>query len=447
MGKLRLIVSILLLLGLVAVSDFGEAATITIVPVGTATYSIAATDLQDAAGIELSIMYDKDALEIPIVKYGAMTAGALPAQNVTVPGSVRIVFITTGVIKGSGELASITFISKGKTPAWQPKFSLPPTVYDSNGSPLVVHSEATVSASVIEVKSEDGTVKNSADTSSGIMVTTPVTAAPVTTQSGTAFVANMTIPPVSGDQNTPVLDTVRKDAVQEEPEYQNVPAESVVISASEEVAVALPAADKAAGERWKAALKSTQSVQEKFRTYNGIRTISSLASLFDRKALSAAGVIQTPDIVVADGVSLVTVALELANETETPSFSLKGANMKSIREVSGNKWELEALPQKNKSDVRLSIIVKGERIEVALVAVPPLNQVGVALLALSDAALDEQLARPQTNNNLTYDMNSDGKQDYLDDYILVAHWLLKQKPGAKQEDKSATSPVKNGSSR
>jgi hypothetical protein len=281
------------------------------------------------------------------------------------------------------------------------------------------------------------------------LATPPVTAAPATTQSGTAFVANMTLPPVSGDQSTPVHDSVRKDPVQEEPEYQNVPAESVVISASEEVAVALPlpATDKAAGERWTAALKSTQSVLEKFRTYTDIRSITRLANLFDRKALSAAGVIQSPDIVVTDGVSLVTVTLQLANETDTPSFSLKGANMKSIREVSGNKWELDALPQKDKSDVRLSIIVREERIEVALVAVPPLNQVGVALLALSDAALDDQLTKPQTNNTLTYDVNSDGKQDYLDDYILVAHWLLKQKSGAKQEDKAATSPVKNGSSR
>lgn len=447
MSKQLLIVSILLLLGLVAVSDFGEAATIAIVPVGAATYSITATDLQESAGIELSIVYDKDALENPTVKYGQMTAGALPAQNVTVPGSIRIVFITTGVIKGSGELASIVFISKGKPQAWQPNFSPPPAVYAANGSPLAVQSVVTASSPVTEEKSEDSTTKNSSEVSAGVMTTASGAAAPVTTQSGTAFVTNMTLPPVSGDQSTPVNDTVRKDTVPEEPEQQNVPAESVVIGKSEEVAVALPVVDKAAGERWKAALKSTQSVLEKFRIYNGIRTITTLSSLFDRKALSAAGVIQTPDIVVTDGVSLVTVALELANETDAPSFSLKGANMKSIREVSGNKWELEALPQKNKSDVRLSIIINGERIETALVAVPPLNQVGVALLALSDAALDDQLAKPHTDNTLAYDVNSDGKQDYLDDYILVAHWLLKQKPGAKQEDKAATSPVKNGSSR
>ena len=160
MDKLRFIVSILLLLGLVVVSDFGEAATITIVPAGAATYSITATDLQESAGIELSIVYDKDALENPTVKYGTMTAGALPASNISVPGSVRIVFITTGVIKGSGELASIAFTSKGKPQAWQPTFSSPPGVIDAKGSPLAVQSVATASPYLTEANSEATTVKS-----------------------------------------------------------------------------------------------------------------------------------------------------------------------------------------------------------------------------------------------------------------------------------------------
>ncbi len=97
--------------------------------------------------------------------------------------------------------------------------------------------------------------------------------------------------------------------------------------------------------------------------------------------------------------------------------------------------------------MRLSIILGDERTEISLVAVPPINQTGALLLSLSDAALDDQLAKPLTNNNPAYDMNSDGKQDYLDDYILVAHWLLKQKLSVKKEDKTPQLPVKNGSSR
>lgn len=456
MSKLRVTFFILLLLGLVAVSDYGEAASITIVPVGGTSYSINATDLQDSAGIDLSILYDKDALENnPKVAYGSMTAGAVSLHNATVPGSVKIAFVTTGVIKGSGQLASITFVSKGKPQAWQPKFSPSPVVIASNGSPLAVQSAATDSPAVTEVISEESPDKNSSDTTYAGMTAAPATADPVTrTQSGATVVSNMTLP-ASGEQNPPEHESVPKDAPQGEPETPNVPAESVVVgsdstsSQTEEVAVAAPPppARKAAGVRSTTALKSIQSVQEQFRTYNDVRTLQRLSHLFDMKALSAAGIAQTPDITVADGKSLVTVAIELFNEVDAPSFSLKGANMKSIRQLSDSKWELDAVPQKDKSDVRLSIIIKDERAEIALVAVPPITAAGAALLSLSDEALDAQLAKPLPGDKPAYDLNSDGIQSYLDDYILVAHWLLKQKSGAKQEDKAVPLPVKNGTAK
>jgi hypothetical protein len=260
--------------------------------------------------------------------------------------------------------------------------------------------------------------------------------------------------PASGEQSPPVRESVPKDAPPGEQENPNIPAESVVVgsdstsSQNEEVAVADPPARKAAGVRSTTALKSIQSVQEQFRTYKDIRTVQRMSALFDMKALSAAGILQTPDIAVTDGKSHVTVSIELANEVDAPSFSLKGANMKSIRQLSDTKWELDAVPQKDKSDVRLSIIIKDERAEIALVAVPPITPAVAALLALSDAALDAQLAeKPLPNDKPVYDLNADGTQNYLDDYILVAHWLLKQKSGAKQEDKAVPPPVKNGSAK
>ena len=278
---------------------------------------------------------------------------------------------------------------------------------------------------------------------SGEAATASGTFMPEIIQSGALAVSAMR-PPEPGEQG----DTVIYDAPQEEPETQNVPGDSTVISndggspQSEEAVAAVPA-----GVRSTAALKSIQSVLEQFRTYKDSRTIAGLATLFDRKVLSAAGVNQAPEIVVTDGKSLVTVAIELANKVDTPSFSLKGANMKSIRQLTDTKWEIDALPQLDKSDVRLSIILGSERSEVALVAVPAINQAGVALLGLSEAALDELLVKPHAENNPSYDVNSDGKQDYLDDYILVGHWLLKQKSGVKKDAVSQPLPENNGSAK
>jgi hypothetical protein len=286
----------------------------------------------------------------------------------------------------------------------------------------------------------------------GEAVTTTATFVPVPLRSATLAVADMT-PPESVDKNVSDPDTVVNDAPQGEPENQNVPTESAVVSTdgglprSDETAAAVTPAEKAAGVRSTAALKSIQSVLEQFRTYKDVRTIARLSTLFDRKLLSAAGINQTPEIVVTDGNTLVTISIELANKVDTPSFSLKGANMKSIRQLSDTKWELDALPQVDKTDVRLSIILGGERTEVTLVAVPAITQAGAALLALPDAALDELLTKPLTDNKPLYDVNADGIQDYLDDYILVAHWLLKQKSGVNKDDVLHTLPAKDGSSK
>lgn len=434
MCRLRFIASILLISGLVAVSDYGEAASINIVPLGATTYSIRATDLQDSAGIELSILYDKDALENPAVTYGALTAGAMPAQNVAVPGSIRIVIITTGAIKGSGELAAISFVSKGKIQAWQPKLSPSPSVFAADGSQLAVQSSPVPSQPSSETKNEETTSTDSTTTGNTTGIGSSPTAS-TAIQSGTALVSNITIP-ASGDQSSPD----RKDVVRQEPTYQNPPSEpdsgvtgSTPTPSQIDGTPAIPSSvDKTAGTRALSALKSIQSVPERFRAYKDARAIKRFVALFDPNALRTAGFVQTPDIIVTDGKSRVTVSIELANSGDTPSFSLKGANMKSIRQVTGTLWELDALPQKNKSDVRLSIVLKGERTEIPLVAVPPINQKGTDLLSLSDAALDALLVKPFATGKPAFDVNSDGKQDYLDDYILVAHWLLKQKPQVKK---------------
>lgn len=442
MHTFRFFMTGLFMCGVIAVSDFGEAASINIVPTGALTYSITATDLQDSAGIELSVLYDKDALESPKVTYGAMTAGTMPAQNVTVPGSIRIVFITTGSIKGTGELASIAFVRKSQPQSWQPKLNPPPSVIAANGSQLAVQSAPVAVLPVTDNKGDDGAVKNSGDSTTGAFASTSSSAASSSVQSGTMSVTNVTLP-TFGDQVSTVRDTVPREVTREEPVIKSAESASAVTGSSSsqpEVAAAVdpPAVDKTAGARSYAALKTIQSVLEQFRTFNGPRTVKRLSSLFDPSKLNAAGVVQIPDIVVTDGTTRVTVSVLLANDVDTPSFSLKGANMKSIRQLADNKWELDALPQKDKSDVRLSIILKGERTEISLTAVPPVSKAGTALLALSETALDALLVKPVVNNKPAYDLNSDGKQDYLDDYILVAHWLLKQNLNEKNDEKKPT---------
>jgi hypothetical protein len=434
MCNLRFILTLLLMAVMVSAYDYGEAATIfNIAPSGAASYSITATDLPDASGVDLTITYDIATLEAPKVTSGVLTSSAMVASNTDVPGLVRIAFITAGVIKGTGQLASITFDKKGKVPAPQPILSS--SAFTATGAQLAVQSTSGTPQPTNQAASTGGTDNNatnpgsgggSTGNSAGGMTFTPGQSTP---PSGSTL-GSVSLPQEPGGNN-PFREEVRKDERHDEAAYPNGAANSGATpggntAASQETSspVAAPEA-KTVGIR--TTLKTSQSVLDSFRTFKNSRTLKQFSSLFDMSALHEAGIVQLPGIVVTDGKSLVTVTVDLVNEADTPSFSLKGANLKSIRRLSDKKWELVALPQKGKSDVRLSIILKGESIEIPLIVVPSIDQAATSKLdALTAATLDALLAKPLINNKPGYDLNSDGKQDYLDDYILVAHWLLKQ---------------------
>lgn len=425
MYNIRIILTTLFMIVLVAASNRSEAAApITIASSGPTSYSITAFDLPEAAGMELTVTYDATAFGEPKVKSGSLTSSAMMQENVATSGVVRIVFITGGTIKGTGELASITFTSKGKATALQPK--LMSSVYSASGSQIAVQSISETTQTPSENKVEVDKSK-----SSTVSETAPATSTATTSQY-TTNIGTVSLPQQVGSNTDPARQDLRIEERVEQYQYQNETATSGARPpVSREIAadVSIPVAKTVAKLP---ILKSVVSVPERFRTFKEIRNVKRLVTLFDEDALHEAGIVQKPAIVVTDGKSLVTISVDLAKVTDTPSFSLKGANLKSIRRLSNNKWELDALPQKGKSDVRLSIILKGESIEIPLVAVPPLIQPGTALVALSESALDGVLAKPLKNNKPVYDLNSDGKQDYQDDYILLAHWLLKQQLGARE---------------
>ncbi len=435
MRKLRVILTMLLAV-LAAASDYGEAAaaSITIESTGIAAYSIKATDLQESAGMDLSISYDAATLKDPKLVSGALIPNSLMESNTATPGVIRVGIATGGVIKGTGELVSISFTKVGNTPA--PKPTVSSSVYSTTFSQLAVQSINQTQQPEKDKINEDGS-KISTNTGSGGTSVMPSTPNPVTVQ--TTTLSSVSMPQEASSTDGLIREKYRIEERRDEPVYQDVPAsgESPTGGAAPFTRDADTADDaskakakaKAAGTG--AALKTSQSVLDRFRVDKGIRTLKRLSTLFDQSETHAAGIIQSPAIVVSDGKALVTITVELPHEVDTPSFSLKGANLKSIRRVSDRKWELDALPQKGKQDVRLSILLKRGHTEIPLVAVPPVGKAGVDLTALSDVSLDALLAKPVRNSKPAYDLNADSRQDYLDDYILIGHWLLKQQHGVK----------------
>ncbi|OGT98612.1 MAG: hypothetical protein A2X80_04430 [Geobacteraceae bacterium GWB2_52_12] len=173
-------------------------------------------------------------------------------------------------------------------------------------------------------------------------------------------------------------------------------------------------------------IKNIHSPLQLFRDFTGERTLKNLIRLFDAHLMQQAGVVQIPAIAVSDGSSSVDVRLNSAVFGVAPTFSFRGANLKTLQQLPDGTWELQAIPQKGKCVVYLSIKSGDELVDLPLTVIPP----AIASFAQSTGQFSESsvigllAAVNRKTDKIFYDMNVDGKQDYLDDYILIGHYLL-----------------------
>lgn len=415
------------------VLDASAAAKVMISKTSEGVYSVTVADVTKAAAIDFTISYDKDTLSTPVIVDGpfakAVKAMAIPNNDV-IRGTLRVVYVTVSkdTFDGGGLLATVTFNKRGDTNSRQPEFKAEIVSMDG----VLVAAQPIVTPITEPVITDEGNIVSKSDNQNKQNTENTSTTSAINTPQYTTTIGSVTLPQEVGSKNDLVRQDSRIEERREEPQYQNDSANSggnSQVPREVTAAVAVPEVKSVAAHP---VLKSSQSVLDRFRAYKEIRNAKRLVKLFDESSLHKAGIVQTPAIVVTDGKSHATISIDLATVADTPSFSLKGANLKSIRRLSNNKWELDALPQKGKADVRLSIILKGTSAEIPLVVVPPLIPAGAALVVLSESALDGLLAKSQKNSKPVYDLNSDGKQDYFDDYILLAHWLLKHQKGTSE---------------
>lgn len=440
MKSLRLWMFTAVLCCAVRVMDAGAAATVTVTQTAEGIYSVAVANVANAAAIDFVINYDAGALSDPVVNDSQLIAeaGAFRELNTSNPGQLRVVYVSTKGFNKPGTLATVVFTRKGSVPARPPK--LESEVFSAAGTrtavqPIVSQPAGTAAGTVSSADTAVTKTGNEIYQNAANMGNLP--SRPSTTSTTTFDPVNSQYQPsANGLENQPRPDGRFPEKFQEAPYDQGQPSSPAV--AEETVAPVADKADNKVPDNSAAAvlqnMKSVESVAERFRSYKGPRTLKGFAELFDDKQLMAAGFVQTPKIAVSDGKKMVSLKVPFPADSGVPSFSLKGANLKNIKSLSDRLLELDAVPQKGKLDVRISIVFKKELAEISLLVVPP---VSTGLLELSDTDLEKVLLKPDLNNKaLPYDLNADGKQDYLDDYILVAHWLLKQqrdnkKPAAK----------------
>lgn len=474
MKLLQLFLAVLVSCWACCVVEADAASTVTVTQTSEGVYSVSVANVVKASALDFTVKYDVDTLSNPVISNGpaASIAGVMQIpNNDSKLGVLRVVYLAAAkdvFFNGSGLFATVTFTKIGNKSSRLPEIKS--EIFSDSGTQMAVQSIVTplagmdtalISTGNIAGTNSDSVLANAAvnNTSNAMTnnvsgpgtVTNPGTQTSLSTgvmgnlpgssSTSTTTAVNYQTATLSSEQASKFKHDDETSGVQEQPYQQNQnpgsdAVKDVVSSAGDDNTEMVVPDAKPAAELVN--FKLTQSVAERFRTYSGPRTLKSFAELFDRGDSRVTGLAQHPEIAVSDGKQKVTVKITLQAGSGVPAFSLKGANLKGLKSVSDKLLELDVIPQKGKYDVRISIEIQKKIVEIPLLVVPPIS---LNIIELSDQVLEKMLFKPDAKNNpLTYDLNVDGKQDYLDDYILVAHWLLKQQRNRKTPATKVSAP-------
>jgi hypothetical protein len=110
------IVIIILALELCRPSPVFATSTLTISSAGNGVFLLQGVGVEDAAALDIIVVYDSATLANPRVSEGPLIAGAMTATNLNVPGTVRMAIVRLTPVKGSGVIATLAFNRTGSSP-------------------------------------------------------------------------------------------------------------------------------------------------------------------------------------------------------------------------------------------------------------------------------------------------------------------------------------------
>jgi len=398
-------------------------ASITITSAGGGTFSVQGDNMDGVHAIDLTIKYDPSALASPAVRWGRLVAGAMNLANpATIPGTIRIASMRVDqTFSGNGPIATLSFATHNGD-CGITEFSA--TLLDINNAHVPVQA----------VKAPGTACAAAADpaliTTPGVPFSQPQTPAvqTTTTAATTAAAAAATATAASATSALPQVGTVVIPG-ENQPAKEAQAAESKTASSTPEPAerpdavipqIKQSSPEKAAEEGEPASIKQTVygSVLDRFRQYQGERTPDVLIALFTKGISST--IHQEPPVVVSDGHETVRVTVDLtAIKSTSTNFALTGANLVSLKnEDEAGKWVLNVLPQANTLKAAVTVANSRELIDFPLTVVPPSAGITGKKADFEAFLKDSGVKAPK------YDLNGDGRHDYLDDFIYTAHYLI-----------------------
>ncbi|NJD92089.1 MAG: hypothetical protein FIA91_11365 [Geobacter sp.] len=396
------------------------AVDLTISPLGDGRFTVFGAGMKDTAGIHLVIEYDTTILSGPSILNGSMLSGtsAMMSANTNAPGSINVAIIHLAGFNGSGQLLAINFSGRKGVGGI--------TTFKRIG---VIDSKSTsqpVTTAVIPETQQDNATRQ--PDSGGYLPDRQATTQTATQTGAATSGATTTTPaaPSIGGISLPT-DNMQPDAQKSQEQQTSPPAEQ-----NRQTPQAAPRAEEP--RQTEAKPRKTEelkrigyvSVLDRFKAYKGDRNPHILAGLFS-KAIDSA-ITQEPLIAAADGTATVKlkVLLEQKEDDSAPNFAASEAKTVSLKsdEATG-RWIVELQPSKGALTASLSILAGSRLLDIPLVTVPLVKSLNFSDKEMAAFTKDYGSEKP------LFDLNNDGKHDYIDDYIYAGNLLLAgKKPGA-----------------
>lgn len=396
--------------------------------------------MSGVAGFDVTVGYDAAALSNPRVTFGSLVAGMTSAAN---PGNpIRIAGTGLKAVSSStGVIASIAFDRTGNAPG--SITLLTGVLIDtasktvSMGTPIITNPPPPSPDSTDNTGGNGQTGGNTGETDGkGSDGGTPGTGVVAPGSSGyTGGTITMPGQETTGQesatgQTTPTDDYsttqetsrwTRGKKVQPGQGEQPIEREENSQMAPDEGATAPAPTGK---QPQLAEPVRIESVLDRFRDFKGERTTASLVALLAPPPL--ASYTQTPRVVIADGKATVTLAITINVGDAPPRFSFGDCSYVSYSRTEKG-WEIQARPDRGAVSASIALLYNGQRQEFPLVVAPAVQLAKSGQKSVTEDDFRRFLAGRGTEAAPRFDLNKDGKRDYVDDYIYTANYLVQTK--------------------
>lgn len=387
--------------------------TLTISSSGNGGFLLQGVGMEDIAALDITITYDTATLANPRAATGGLISGALMAVNPKAPGTLRMGIITTSPIQGAGVIATLAFDRVGNSPGRI--IALKASIADSNGNPLPVQSQ------VVNPPDESVTAPTT-PSNQGAQLGATVPPAPPTPGAGQRLVIGGGIAPL-GDS---VLTAKAKNEPPASPEASPEPLKEPAVVTGETVSYPRRTEQEAQQPYDRNKKRYTQkSVLERFREHQGERSAKALISLFDQEPMI--GFRQDPRVALSDGKAKVTVIFIAApSGNNAPEVKVQGAALISLKKDpdNTNTWVAEVRPYKGAYSATLVVPQDRVIMEFPLTVAPKYNVDLDKSGKVTEADFKLFLNGRGTAKRSKFDLNNDGRRDYLDDYFFTANYLF-----------------------